>query len=147
MELLKPTVKRALPSWNKQIHGENEAIVFCEEKTIFTKETDLIDDLGEYRIHQDKPCILIHSFIERNYRAWVYFHEIGHYILHPTECAQFSDVVIKRKIEKEANFFAAVALIPTFVLRKMKLEEIQEEFGYPRRLILLRKYIYDNHKI
>ena len=147
MELLKPSIKKALPSWNKQVHGETDALVFCEQKRIFTKDTDLIDDLGEYRVHREKPCILLHSYIEKSYRAWVYFHEIGHFILHPTECAQFSDAVTRRKIEKEAHFVAAVALIPTFILKKMRLEEIQEEFGYPRRLILLRKVIYDNYKI
>ncbi len=147
MKLLTPTILKFLPDWNTKIHTEVDAADFCASNGIISIETDLINDSGEYRIYREKPFILINKFLEARNRAWVYFHEIGHYILHPTTCAKFSDAVTKRKIEREAHFVAAVALLPTFILETKTLCEIQEEFGYPRKMILLRKYIFDTYKI
>lgn len=147
MKLLSPTILDFLPAWNKHIYSEPDAHDFCAQNEIITIETDLIDDLGEYKLHRKKSFILLHKFIDLRYRSWVYFHEIGHFILHPMSSARFSDAVARRKIEKEAHFVAAVALIPIFVLKTKNIYEIQDEFGLPRRLILLRKAIFDSYKI
>lgn len=147
MKLLIPTILEFLPGWNKKIYTESDALDFYAANGIISIETDLIDDLGEYRIYREKPFVLINKFIEARHRGWVLFHEIGHFILHPTTCAQFSDAVIRRKIEREANMLAAVALIPAFVLKTKTFAEIQTDFNYHRKLILLRKEIYDTCKI
>lgn len=147
MKLLTPAILKYLPDWNKRVHFESDALAFCAANDVIAIETDLITDLGEYRLHREKPFILINKFLEARHRAWVYFHEIGHFILHPTTCAKFSDAVTKRKIEREAHFVAAVALLPQYVLNTKNLCEIQDEFSFPRRLILLRKEIYDTYKI
>lgn len=147
MENLIPIIHKYLPHWNLKIHGENEGFAFCRQNKIATLETDLIEDLGEYRLHDGKPIILLHKFVSFRYRNWVFQHEIGHFIAHPTTAASFSDEVTKRKIEKEANFIAAVSMIPKYILETKTLCEIADEFNVPRKVILFRKYIYDTYKI
>jgi Zn-dependent peptidase ImmA (M78 family) len=148
MKLLAHTIRFHFPEWNKRVLIEDEVIDFCRSPGAVILETDLIDDLGEYRVHRDvQPFILIHKFIARRYRLWVLMHEAAHFILHPTAYAKFSDSNLRRKIEKEANFFAAVALIPQYLLRTKTLCEIEDEFGYLRQMIMLRKRIFDTYKI
>jgi Zn-dependent peptidase ImmA (M78 family) len=138
---------RHVPDWNRRVLSEADAIKYCEKSAVITIETDLIDDLGEFKFYKEKPFILIHKYIAENYRGWVYWHEFAHFLLHPVGIAKFSDSRTKRKIEKEAHFVAAIALMPTFILKQKTLAEIQEEFGYPLQLIQLRKWIYDTYKI
>lgn len=143
MKLLIPTIKKFLPDWNKKIHTEADAFDFCERNAVATLETDLIKDLGEYRIRNGNPIILLHKFVSFRYRNVVFQHEIGHFILHPTTAAKYSDEVTKRKIEKEANFVAAVAVLPRYILDTKTLAEIADEFNIPRKVILFRKLIRD----
>lgn len=147
MNLLTHKISEFLPDWNERVHTEADAYAFCERNQIITIETDLISDLGEYRTYKEKPFIFLHKFIDERFRNWVLHHEIGHFILHPATCAHFSDEVQKRKIEKEANFVSAVSLMPRHILEDKTLAEIQEEFGYPRKIILYRKFILDSCKI
>jgi Zn-dependent peptidase ImmA (M78 family) len=144
MKLLIPTIKKFFPDFNQRVHTEADAYDFCARHKIITIETDLINVPGQYRVHRERPIILLHKYIDRHYRNWVFHHEITHFILHPTTMATFSDEISYRKIENEANFVAAVLLMPRHICDSMKVEEIQEEFGYSRRLVLIRKYIKDN---
>lgn len=144
MQLLIPTIKEYLPDWNERIHTEIDAYDFCAKHKIITLDSEHIEELGEYRIRNDKPYIILHKFILDRYRNWVFHHEIGHFILHPTSCASFSDNVQKVKVEKEAHFVSAIALIPRCILETKKLPEIADEFGFPHKVILFRKWIYDN---
>lgn len=147
MNLLIPTIKKFLPDWNRRVHTAADADAFCELHDIVSLDTDLIDDSGEYKTRRENPVILIHKFIDWRYRNWVFFHEIGHFILHPTIAAKFSDAVTKRKIERQAHFVAAVALMPKSLVRNKTLAEIADEFNCPRKLILLRKEFYDDFKV
>lgn len=144
MNLLERKVKEKLPYWNLKVHGITEAEEYCERNLVGQIRTDLIADLGEYRIYKETPMILIHKFVSWQYLPWVFWHEIGHDILHFPLTCNFSKGT-RKKIEKEANIIAAVALIPLWVLKTKNLYEIQEEFGYPRELILLRKEIYEHN--
>lgn len=145
MELLKEKVLRCLPEWNKRIYTEIDAYEYCETKLIGTIETNLIKDLGEYRMHRGLPMILIHKFASANHRSWILWHEIGHDIFHTPLSCKFSPT-FRSIIEKEANIVAAVALIPLPLMKKKKFHEIHEEFNYPKKLIELRKSIFDNYK-
>lgn len=144
--MLSKLVKKFLPEWNTKIHSELDGLMFCEEKGIITCETNLINDVGEYRFYRDHHFIFTRNDIEQNQRAWVLWHEIGHFILHPVEAARFTDNVLARKVETEAHIVAAVALMPYSLIKEKTLQEIKEEFNYPTRLILLRKWIYDTRK-
>ena len=147
MKLLTKPILKFLHGWNERVYTEADAYEFCTSNRIVAVETDLIEDLGEYKVYKEKPFIFLHKFIDWRYRNWVYFHEIGHYILHPTSSAHFSDAVTKRKIEREANFVAAVALMPNRLITSRTFSEIVEEYNYPKKLIVIRKEIYDIYKI
>ncbi|HEY8562830.1 MAG TPA: ImmA/IrrE family metallo-endopeptidase [Pyrinomonadaceae bacterium] len=143
MNLFIPTILKFLPDWNKRIHTELDAIKFCDRHKIILHETEAIDDLGEYRFYRNRHCILIHKYIENNYRPWVLWHEIAHFILHPTTAASFCDNQTKHKIEKEAHFVAALSLMPTYIVELKTVRELQYDFGYPKRFIFLRKEVHD----
>ena len=147
MNLIIDPIKNYLPDFNKKIYDTTDAIEFCRKHKILTVETDLIDDLGEYRIHRGVPTILIHPLVKPEEKSWVFNHEIAHFCLHPTTMAKFSDEVTKRKIEMEANCVAAIMLMPKFIIENKTLAEIQDEFGYPLKIILIRKWIADEQKI
>lgn len=138
-----PLIKRYIPDWNLRPRSELDAESFCEEYGIIRHDTDLITDLGEYRQRQGRPVILLQKYISNRYRNVVLHHEIGHFICHPTIVARFSDEVLKRKVEKEANFVAAVSLLPNYIMRTKTLAEIADEFNVPHKTILFRRYIYD----
>lgn len=145
MNLLIRKVTQRLPYWNKIVHGLPEAYDYCERFLVGKIETDEIDDLGEYRIYKETPMILIHKYVQRNYLPWVWWHEIGHDLLHFPLTCKFSKGS-SNKIEKEANIVAAVSLIPNWLIRTKTLFEIQDEYGYPREIIEFRKEIYDRNK-
>jgi Zn-dependent peptidase ImmA (M78 family) len=146
MNLLKDKILTYFPHWNERVHTEKDGDLYCQKRGAIKIETDLIDDLGEYRVQRGHPIILLHSFVTDNYRNWVFLHECGHDLFHSPLSCKFSHHV-RRKIEFEANVVAAVALIPVGILRTKTLWEIQDEYLYPRKLILLRKYIWDNYKV
>lgn len=147
MKFLTSKILEFLPDWNKRIHTEANAYKFCQENRIITLDSENIDDLGEYRLKDEKPVIIIQRFISSRYRNFVLHHEIGHFILHPASAARFSDEVVKNKIEKEANFAAAVAMLPKHIVEMKTLTDIAYEFNIPRKVILFRKWIYDNYRI
>lgn len=134
------------PDWNKRIHYDKDAYDFCDQREIIIHET-LNVDVGGYRIHKGQPFILLHKYLDSRYRTWVLFHEIAHYILHPTLIAQFSDEVVKRKVEKEANFVSAILMMPKPFIDKKTLAEIQDELGCARKIILYRKVICDTERM
>lgn len=146
MNLIAQRIKEIFPHWNKRSFTEIEAYEFCEKEKIILVETDLIDAPGEFRIHREKPFILIHKFIQEHMRAWILWHEIAHYVLHSPLSAKFSASTV-RIIDLQANYVAVVALIPKKLLKTKTLFEIQDEFGFPKNLIMLRKEIYDTFKV
>lgn len=143
MKSLAPRILDVLPDWNRRIHFEDDAERVCADFGVIRIDTDLITDLGEYKIRDGFPVILIQKFISSRYRNLVLHHEIGHFILHPATAARFSDAVTKKKIEKEANFVAAVAILPRYILEIKTLAEIADEFNIPHKIILFRKWILD----
>lgn len=147
MNLLSQRIKEFLPDWNQRVYTVSDAEEFCERHNIIHFDTENIDGLGKYRIYRGHPFIYINKFIEERYRSWVFWHEISHFILHPTSIAQFSDEVTKRKAEKEANLVASICLMPRAIIDGKRLCEISEEFNYPRKIILIRKHIFDSEKI
>lgn len=147
MKLLIPKILEFLPDWNNRIYTENDAEDFCERHDIIRVDSEFLDDLGEYRTRKGYPVILLHKFVSLRYRNLVLQHEIAHFILHPTISARYADEVAKRKFEKEANFVAAVALIPKHIIETKTLTEIADEFNIPIKTVLFRREIFDTYKI
>jgi Zn-dependent peptidase ImmA (M78 family) len=143
MNLLKKRILQVFPDWNQRVHTEAEAEEYCIKRGIVRIDTDLIDDLGEYRVYKGKPFIMLHKFVTNRNRSWVLTHEVGHDILHSPLSCKFSTGT-RLKIEKEANIFSAVFLIPRFLVEMRSLAEIEEEYSYPRDVIMIRKWLYDS---
>lgn len=146
MNLLVKRMSELYPDWNKRILTYEDGVKLAESRGTFVRETDLIDDLGEYRVHRSQPFIFIHSFTTADYKPWVLWHEVGHDLFHTPLTCQFSLPSTRRKVEIEANVIAAIALIPLYIAKTKKFHEIQEEFDYPRELIMFRKRILENHQ-
>lgn len=146
MNQLTSAILKHFPDWNKRVHTERDAEEFCEKRGVIVIETDLIDDLGEYLVRREKPVILLHKFIAREYRTWVFLHECGHEMFHSPLNCRFSTIT-RRKVELQANLVAAVALIPVELLRTKTLWEIKEEYDYPQKLVLLREYIWNTFRV
>lgn len=71
MKLLADTITFHFPDWNKRVITADEVYDFCESNGARIIKTDLIDGLGEYRVHRDKyPVILIHEYIKSVYFNW-----------------------------------------------------------------------------
>lgn len=137
---------QVFPDWNERVHTVAELEGYCEKNDIVTLDTPNIDDLGEYRVRDNTPVILINKFVSGRYRNWVLAHEIGHDLFHTPASCKFSTGT-KYKIEKEANIFAACYFIPQRMIATAHPAEIEAEYGYPRRLIQLRAKLYlDNNK-
>lgn len=148
-----------MPEWNTYIPTEADV-----DSISYKLRVPIIDDMsakakGEYLLFEDvtpsRPMILIRPDVKKSERLWVIFHEIGHHLLHYPVPHKFSKS-LQRKMDREANFFAAIALIPTFLIverliiyetLEAALGSIKEDYNYPKELLIIRKYIYEEYKI
>lgn len=130
-----------IPDWSKRVLTEKDFFEFCAAREIIFCETDLVEGFGEYRVHQERNFIILHKYAIKNWRLWILYHELGHYLLHYPSTAGFSDSTT-RKMDWEANTVAAVALIPLQLLKQKTFFEIHDEYNYPKQLIKLRVEIY-----
>ena len=142
MEFLTQAIRRHFPDWNKRVHSVSELSTFSDLSEIIVKETDLISDLGEYRVHKKQPFIFIHKYAAENFKPWVFAHETGHFCLHDINSAKFS-ILGKNKVEIEANIFACVFFIPRHLVLTKTVFDLQYEYNYPKKLIMLRKNLFD----
>ncbi len=77
-------------------------------------EWNLGKQLGSYRLLNRKKVIFINSNLSYHQRKIVIAHELGHAILHPEVNCYFIEnktLLLKSKIEREANIFACELLI------------------------------------
>lgn len=146
MYLLEPRIRQFLPEWGVLIYTEETFFESCYQANVIFKETDLIDGAGEFRSYRNQPFIFLNTFTEASYRNWVLWHEFAHFMLHDVSCAQFSDAVTRRKIERQANHVAAVCLMPTWLIDRYTMDEIRDNYGYPWKLILLRKHFAELYR-
>lgn len=85
--------------------------------------------------------ILINPALSGADRLWVLFHEIGHFLLHDLVLANFSKSLL-RKSDAEANYIAARAMIPVWMIETLRPDQIELEYGYSKDLIKIRMGIY-----
>ncbi|MBK8810689.1 MAG: ImmA/IrrE family metallo-endopeptidase [Acidobacteria bacterium] len=83
----------------------------CEETNVRVIEAD-IRSKGEYAIFRDQAFIVVRRGLSGPMRLWVGLHELGHHLLHAPVTHRFSRGTARR-MDREANFFAAIAMIPT----------------------------------
>lgn len=101
---------------------------------------------GEYTIYNDQPFILLRKELKNPFKLWVGLHEFGHHLLHYPVNHHFS-VGTTHRMDREANFFAAIALMPTYIVKSKTFGEILEEYNYPLLIIKIRKEIHEAYKI
>ncbi len=144
--ILSQIIKKKLPQWNKRVFGADDL-----DRLSGAMKVPIIEDAsaiakGEYWIVEGVPFILLKPNLKPAEKLWVGFHEVGHHLLHYPVPHKFSKS-LQRRMDREANFFAAIALIPTWLVKSKTFGEIMEEYNYPKDLILIRKEIYENYKI
>lgn len=153
--ILSQILKKKVFEWNEKVFTEDDITNICKVEKVRIFEDHSLKPKGEYTIHEGVPFILLRPNLKREMRLWVGAHELGHHLIHYPVPHRFSKGT-KRRMDREANFFAAIALIPTKIIEEKLLTEISvetalgeimEEFAYPIDLILIRKDIYDTYKI
>lgn len=128
--------KEKIKDWGEIVLDENQALEFCRRNKIYIVE-DSRQKFGKLKYYRDYVFILINPKLGAVMRLWVLWHEIGHFCLHAPVTASFSKSTV-RKLDREANYVAAIAMIPLHVILFETPEEIQEQYGYPMELIQIR---------
>lgn len=153
--ILTQIIKKKLPEWNERFFIEEDFYFLCQREQVRVMESEKFKHKGEYSIHKDICFILLNKKLNCGEKLWVGLHEFGHHLLHYPVNHRFSKGT-RRRMDREANFFAAVALIPTFLIEENMLVGLSvrealgiivEEFGYPKDLIKIRQEIYETYKI
>lgn len=136
---------KKLTGWNERVFTERDALDYCQRNKIYIVES-VGEPYGRIAFYKGYTFILLNPLLESAARTWVLFHEIGHYILHAPQAARFSPLV-RRKSDREANYIAAVAMMPKCVIEGKTFSEIQAEYGYPLELLQIRNQIVESEGI
>jgi Zn-dependent peptidase ImmA (M78 family) len=143
--ILSNLAQKTIEGWNKRPLSFEDGEMLCHQlgvRLLFEN----IKSRGEYMPYKKIPFIILRKNLKQKWWAWVLWHEIAHHLLHYPGNYLFSRSTV-RKIDFEANFIAAIALLPTAVIQQLTAAEIIAEYGYPEELIRVRKLIYDFYKI
>ena len=144
--IISQLIKKKLPEWNTRVFDADDLDRLTQSMKLPIIESATAKAKGEYLIIEKLPVILLKPKLKSAEKLWVCYHELGHHLLHYPVSHKFSKS-FQRRMDGEANFFAAVALIPTYLVESKTLGEIMEEYNYPKELISIRKVIYENYKI
>lgn len=131
-----------LKGWGSRALTENDAIEFCRLHRIFIVH-DRRQAFGQLRYYKGYSFILINPDLPGSMWIWVLFHEIAHFLLHYPETSKFSKSM-KRKNDREANYVAAIALMPKSLLVGRTVDEIVYELGVHPDLVKIREEIFLN---
>lgn len=142
-----------LKGWNVVPLGERAAIDFCSDNFITVVE-DPNQEYGQLLYYQKQyndamleyAFILINPNLTTGMRLWVLYHEIAHFILHYPETSKFN-TAMRRKNDREANYVAAVALLPRVSIEGRTIDEVVYETGLPLKLVKIRYEIFKNEGI
>lgn len=141
MRRLLRELERRYPPFNRRsLRLEDlERIADHEGILLFREPLPVPSCLGYYR---GRPFILLKRGLSPFLEVFLLGHEIGHHFFHPgLDLALVKRTLFSRgKIEREANAFALVALLPTPALERLMREKgsifwsvikdyLQEEYG------------------
>ena len=138
-------IRQRVDGWNTRILGETDALTFCRHHQIRILE-DAKLRYGQIQFYRGHSFIFINPNLSPGMRSWVLWHEIAHFILHDPIVSTFSRQC-RRKCDCEANYVAAIALMPISILEHVTFGELEECYGYPSELIRLRWDIYERRKL
>lgn len=143
--ILAHIIKKKLPAWNSRVLRYRDIPDLCHEARCGFIEGPS-KHKGEYVIRRGLPLIVLKQDLRHELRDWVPMHELGHHLLHYPVPHKFSRGVYT-KADREANFFAAIALMPTVLCRQMTPDEIIAEYGYAPEIVQIRLEITEHFKI
>lgn len=144
--ILTSIIQKKIPFWNERVFTEDDLLNLCQIHHARHYEDEEMKGKGEYTIHKGVCFVVVNKNLKSPEKLWVGLHELGHHLIHYPVPHRFSKGT-KRRMDREANFFAAIALIPTSLIQDKSWCEIMEEYNYPRELIEIRQDIFDGYRI
>lgn len=144
--ILSQILTRKIPEWNRRIFTDDDLYLIGERERLAIVEDENLKCKGEYGIYKGKPFIALKKQLKPTLKLWVGFHEVGHHLLHYPVNHRFSRSTVRR-MDREANFFAAIAMMPTLLVTTETYGEIIEDYNYPQQLIDIRKEIWEAYRI
>ena len=141
--ILTNLIRKHLPEWNEKIFGMTEFERICAAERIVFVEGIGRKHKGEFISYANRNMIILRAGLGEGERRWVAFHELGHYFLHE-RAHQFSRSAQSR-MDREANIFASVALLPKFSIENDRQNII--DGYYPKEFIKIRFEILQEYGI
>lgn len=132
--ILTSLIRKKLPKWNLKTFGMTEFVKICNDENIIFVEGIGRKHKGEYIPYPNRNMIVLRAGLKEGERRWIAYHELGHYFLHATH-HQFSRTV-SRRLDREANLFAAVALLPNYLIKNDRMSF--EDGYYPEDFVKIR---------
>lgn len=102
--------QKAFPYWNKRAITERDIRRYCKKKGIQIVEGKF-GAAGLHTPYGGYSFIVIDPDLKGVMRLWVLLHELAHFLLHAPGIQLF-DRSYESKMDYEANFVAAVGMIP-----------------------------------
>lgn len=143
--ILSSIIKKRFPLWNERIFQYDDLPTICSELQAGYIEAP-VRHRGEYTVYNGVPFVIVRSDLSEAMKAWVGLHEIGHHLLHFPTSHKFSKS-INTKADREANFFAAIAMMPTELCRRTTPADVEEQFGLPPEIVAIRREITEVYRI
>lgn len=141
--ILTSLIRKRLPDWNQRVLGMKDFEQICHAERVLFLESIGRKHKGEFIPYANRNIIILRAGLNEGERRWVAFHELGHYFLHAA-AHQFSRSA-HRRMDREANIFAAIALLPTQLIKND--EQLALDGYYPAEFIKIRHEIYKEYGI
>lgn len=122
--------------WNQKVLTEAHALAFCDESGVRLLQHASVE-YGRYVFYKRLHFIIINPCLAAGMRLWVLWHEIAHFLYHSPQTENFSALMLRRQ-DHEANWFAAVAMMPKPLIAGKTIDEVVYEFGYPKEIVQIR---------
>lgn len=137
--------------WNKRAFTEDDVLRICRRLKVQVVEYPLTGTPGSYMRVGGRAFITVDSRLRGVRRLYVMLHELAHHLLHvPPDAtvAYFFRLRPHTKQEFEAEVFAAVALLPEPLLRRIISEggDFEGE-GFTRDIIEFRLKVLDRYGV
>jgi Zn-dependent peptidase ImmA (M78 family) len=137
--------------WNRRAFTEEDISRICRREKIELVEYPLSGSPGSYMRVGGRSVIAVDSRLRGVRRLYVLLHELGHHLLHvPPDAtvAYFFQLKPDSKQEHEAEVFAAVALLPEPLLRRLLAEGSDfDEAGFTKDVVEFRLKVLDLYGI
>lgn len=143
--ILSQIAKKKIPKWNEKVLDMEDFETLCEAEEVRVLETSA-KHKGEYCIYRNQPFILLKKNLKPNLKTWIAWHELAHHFLHYPATHHFSRSTFRR-MDREANFVAAIALMPSSLVKNLTMAEIIGDYEYPIALVEIRKEIFEEFKL